>query len=143
LAKPAGPVKIDFAQDRLDKNVGQTFDVAIQVDNARDVVSSAFVLQYNPKLLSLNDVAFGKFWSADGGEPLLIKNVQNDTGLAQVKLSRKPGSPALAGTGTLLTLSFKALAKGTDTISANNITLNNVQNQMVGSGSPKIAIDIK
>jgi general secretion pathway protein D len=142
-ARPPGPVKIHFGEEKIDKNVGDSFNVSVQVDDARDVVSAPFIFQYDPKLLSLNDVAYGKFWSADGEEPLLIKNVQNDGGLASVRLSRKPGSPAIAGTGTLLTLTFKAVASGTATVSANNITLNNAQNQMVGSGSPKMTINVK
>jgi len=142
-AKPGGPVKLHFAEEQVNKNAGESFSVTIQVDNARDVVSAPFMLQYDPKLLSLNDVAFGKFWSGDGEEPLLIKNVQNESGLASVRLSRKPGSAAVAGTGNLLTLNFKALASGTATISANNITLSNAQNQMVGSGSPKMTVNIK
>jgi hypothetical protein len=88
-------------------------------------------------------VTAGKFWSADGEEPLLIKNVQNESGLASVRVSRKPGSAAVAGTGTLLTMTFKALASGTATLTAANITLNNVQNQMLGSGSPRLTINIK
>jgi general secretion pathway protein D len=148
VTKPAapaanGPVKIHFAEENLSKNVGETFTVSIDVDNARDVVAAPFMLQYDPKLLSLDNVAAGKFWSADGEEPLLIKNVQNESGLASVRLSRKPGSSAVAGTGSLLTLTFKALASGAATVSASNITLNNVQTQMVGSGSPKLAITIK
>lgn len=142
-ATPGGPVKIHFAQDSLNKSGGETFSVAVAVDNAKDVVSSQFMFRFDPKLLSLDSVTAGKFWSADGEEPLLIKNVQNESGLASVRLSRKPGSVAVAGTGTLLTLTFKALAGGTATLSAANITLNNVQNQMVGSGSPTLTINIK
>jgi general secretion pathway protein D len=143
LTAPAGPVKIHFADERLDKNVGETFEVAIAVDNAKDVVSAPFMLQYDPKLLSLDNVVPGKFWSADGQEPLLIKNVQNESGLASVRLSRKPGSVAVAGTGTLLTLTFKALSSGAATVTAANISLSNAQNQMVGSGSPKLTVNIK
>ena len=142
-AAPAGPVKIHFAEDSLDKNVGDTFTVSVLVDNAKDVVSAPFMFQYDPKLLSLDSVAAGKFWSADGEEPLLIKNVQNESGLASVRVNRKPGSAAVAGTGTLLTMTFKALAGGTATLTAANITLNNVQNQMLGSGSPKLTVTIK
>jgi general secretion pathway protein D len=141
--KPPGPVKVHFASDQMDKNVGDTFDVTLQVDDARDVVSAPFILQYNPKLLSLNNVTAGKFWSADGEEPVLTKDVHNDTGLAQIGVSRKPGSSAVAGTGTLVTLSFKAMAGGTANLSVNNIQLNNAQSQMVGSGSPKVTINIK
>jgi hypothetical protein len=93
--------------------------------------------------LSLDNVVAGKFWSGDGEEPLLIKNVQNESGMASIRLSRKPGSSAVAGTGNLLTLTLKALAPGTATLSAINITLANVQTQMVGSGSPRLSITIK
>jgi general secretion pathway protein D len=139
----AGPVKIHFSEDKLDKSVGDTVSVSILVDNARSVVSAPFMLQYDPKILTLNDVTPGKFWSSDGEDPIMIKNVQNDTGLASVRLSRKPGSAAVAGSGTLLTLSFKAVAPGSATVSATNIQLNNSQDQLVGSGSPKIAINVK
>ena len=142
-AKPGGPVKIQFGEENLDKNLGDVFTVTVNVENARDVISAPFMFQYDAKLLSLDSISAGKFWTADGEQPLLIKNVQNESGLASVRLSRKPGSSALAGTGTLLTLSFKALASGTATISAPNITLNNVQNQMMGSGSPKLTVTIK
>ena len=136
-------MKIHFGQDEINKAVGETFTVEIEVENARDVISAPFMFQYDPKLLSLDSVAAGKFWSGGGEEPLLIKNVQNESGLASVRLSRKPGSPSLAGNGTLLTLTLKALAPGAAKLTAANITLNNVQNQMMGSGNPVLTINIK
>jgi general secretion pathway protein D len=142
-AAPSGPVKIHFDKDALDEGVGQTFTVSINVENARDVISAPFMFQYDPKLLSLDSVAAGKFWSGDGEDPVVIKNVQNESGLASVRLNRKPGSSAVAGAGTLLTVTFKALAAGTATVNAANITLNNSQSQMMGSGSPKLTINIK
>jgi hypothetical protein len=43
----------------------------------------------------------------------------------------------------MLTLTFKALAGGTATLTAANVTLNNAQDQMLGSGSPTMTIKIK
>ncbi|HEX3742450.1 MAG TPA: cohesin domain-containing protein [Bryobacteraceae bacterium] len=140
---PAGPVKIHFAEDEINKTAGETFKVDVEVENARDVISAPFMFQYNPKLLSLDNVAAGKFWSGDGTEPLLIKNVQNESGLASIRVTRKPGSAALAGSGILLTLTFKALAPGAAKVTAANITLNNAQTQMMGSGSPILTVNIK
>jgi general secretion pathway protein D len=144
-AKPAagGPPKIRFVEETLDKNVGDSFSVSVSVDNAKDVVSAPFIFQYDPKLLGLDNVVAGKFWSADGEEPLLIKNVQNESGMATVRVRRKPGSTAVSGSGTMLTLTFKALAGGTATLTAANVTLNNAQDQMLGSGSPTMTIKIK
>ena len=142
-AETGGPAKIHFSQDEINKSVGETFTVDVDVENARDVISAPFTFQYDPKLLSLDNVAAGKFWTGGGEEPLLIKNVQNESGLASIRLSRKPGSPALAGNGTLLTLTLKALAPGTARLTAANITLQNAQTQMMGSGSPVLTINIK
>ena len=73
-----------------------------------------------------------------------IKNVpRTNRATASVRLSRKPGSTPVAGSGTLLTVTFKALAPGAATLNAANITLNNAQNQMLGSGSPKLTVNIK
>jgi general secretion pathway protein D len=143
LAPAGGPAKIHFADEKLDKSVGETFDVAIAVEDAKDVFSAPFMLQYDPKLLSLDNVAPGKFWTADGEEPLLIKNVQNESGMASIRLSRKPGTAPLAGTGTLLTLTFKTMGSGTATLTGANISLSNAQNQVVGSGTPKLTVNIK
>jgi general secretion pathway protein D len=140
---PPGGAKIHFNQAQLDKSVGDTFNVTIQVEDARDVSSAPFLLQFDPKILSLSDVTFGKFWAADGEEPMMIKNVQNDAGMASVRVNRKPGTRAVSGSGDLLTLSFKAIGRGTATVSVSNLTLNNAQNQTVGSASPKVAITVK
>jgi general secretion pathway protein D len=140
---PAGPVRIHFDAAQVNKNVGENFTVSIMVEDAKDVTNAPFILQYDPKIVSLTDVTYGKFWSGDGEEPLLIKNVQNDAGLASVRVSRKPGSASVAGTGTLLTLTFKALAAGTANVAATNVTLSNAQNQMVGSGSARVTVNVK
>ena len=120
--KPPGPVKIYFTEDKVEKNVGETFKVTLEVDNARDVISAPFLFQYDPKLLSLDDVAFGKFWSADGEEPLLIKNVQNESGSANIRSAANreaPPWPAMAPVDP----DFKALARGgAGTVSANEHT---------------------
>jgi general secretion pathway protein D len=142
-AKPAGPTKIRFGEEEIAKHPGETFTVTVPVDDARDVTSAQFIINYDPKILSLDDVTAGKFWSGDGEIPLLIKNVQNEAGQANVRLSRKPGSVSVGGSGTLLTLSFKAVAAGTTAVSASNITLNNSNAQMMASGSPKVPVVIK
>ena len=48
-----------------------------------------------------------------------------------------------AGSGRLLTVTLKALAPGAATFSAANIALNGTQDQAVGSGGPKLTINIK
>ena len=51
-ASTSGPVKIHFTDDEINKNVGETFKVDVNVENAHDVISAPFTFQYDPKLLT-------------------------------------------------------------------------------------------
>lgn len=115
----------------------------LQVDDAKDVMSAPIRIQFDPKLLSLNEITRGAFWIPDGEEPLVIRNLQNDAGTASIQLTRKPGTPGVSGAGAMLTLSFKAVGRGNSKISATNVTVINSQSQAVGSGSPQITVNVK
>ena len=129
---------------QVDKNVGETFTVNLLVEDAKDVASSGPIqIQYDPKVISLSDAAAGKFLSGDGKDPMLTKNVQNDLGVANLQLRRPPGAPGMAGMGTLLTLTFKAVAKGATNITSPNVTIYTSMNQIAGSGSPRITVNVK
>jgi hypothetical protein len=142
--KPGGPVKISFSKEEIGAVAGNTFELTVEVENARDVTASPFMFQYDPKFIQVEDVTAGKFWSSDGQTPAPpIKNIQNEAGLATVRVTRKPGTPPVAGSGTLLTLTLKALKAGQTSFSANNVTLNNSQDQMLGSGHPTVSVTIK
>jgi general secretion pathway protein D len=124
---PPEPLKLHFAgnQDTVDVSTGAAFTLSIDADNAEDVTAAPFLFQYDPKLLSIEGFSAGNFWPADE-PPAMIENVQNDSGLASVNLSRKK---AASGSGTLLTVKLKALAPGVATFTAANL--------------PKLTVNIK
>jgi general secretion pathway protein D len=111
------------------------------IDNATDAASAPLQVQFDPKVLRLNGINRGDFFTKDGQQPVF--NIMNDTGSAVVQLSRLPGSPAVSGSGTLVTLSFQAVGKGTTTVSIPNFAVRGPQGQPIASGSAALNVNIK
>ncbi len=117
--------------------------MAVQLEGGADVASAPLAVQFDPKVLRLNDVTRGDFLSSDGQPPVFTKNIMNDTGAASVQLNRPPGTPGANGSGTLVTLTFQATARGATTVTLPNVTIKDSKGQVIASGSPRLAVNVK
>jgi hypothetical protein len=98
---------------------GGTFTVSLVAANAAALGSSPVLVQFDPKIVRLNDVSAGDLLSRAGAVPL--KNIQNDTGSATIQISPGAAPGGLQGAGQVLTLTFSAVAAGTTQIVAPNL----------------------
>jgi general secretion pathway protein D len=142
-APPGGNASVRFLPDRIDTNLPGTFTVAVAVNNATDAVSAPMQIQFDPRVLRLNDVSSGDFLAQGGVQPVFAKNIQNDAGTATVQLSRPPGAAGVSGAGVLITLSFQTVARGNTTITITNAGVRNSQNQIIGDGNPGLAVRVQ
>jgi general secretion pathway protein D len=139
---PASPANVHFDATQLEKNLSDSFTISLQVDNAKDVVGAPIQIQFDPTAVSLTDVTRGSFWGGEGDEPVLTKNVLNDSGSATIRVLRKEGSAGITGSGPLINLTFKAQARGTTTIRASNVTLQTF-NGPPASGNAQVTLKVK
>jgi hypothetical protein len=68
--------------------------------------------------------------------------VLNDSGTATIRLLRKEGSASISGSGPLINLTFKTLARGATIIRAGSVTLQSSQGQPA-SGSAQVTVNVK
>lgn len=129
--------------DRIDTTLPGTFNVGVVVNGAADAVSAPVQVQFDPKVLRLNDVSPGDFFTQGGSQPVVAKNIQNDSGSATVSVSRPPGSPGVSGTGVILTLSFQAVGRGNTVVTLPNVSVRNSQNQVIGGGAPGLPVRVQ
>jgi general secretion pathway protein D len=141
--QPGAATAVHFLPAQIDTTTSGVFSVALAVDNANDLASAQIQVQFDPKVLHLNDVARGGLFTVDGQQPVFTKNIMNDSGSATIELSRTPGTPGVTASGKLVTLNFQAVGKGTVTVAAPNLVLRNSQGQIVGQGSPQLTVDVK
>jgi hypothetical protein len=129
-------MRIAFDPSPVTANVSAPFTVNVQLENAADAFSAAPLrITWDPKVLRLSDMAPGELLSRNGGRVTSVKDIRNDTGRADLTITRAGGSGGVSGTGTLATLTFVGLASGSDRITVTEVNLHDPQN-----GTPAVAV---
>jgi len=100
-------------------------------------------IKFDPKILQMNDIVRGDFFSQDGQQPLFTKDYRNDSGTASIQLNRMPGSPGITGGGVLVTLNFQAVGKGATAVTVSNLGLKNSQGQAIAAAPPQLSVTVK
>ena len=99
-------------------------------------------IQFDPKFLRLNNVSLGDFFSKDDRPPVFTKNILNDTGEAVIQLNRPRGARGLSGSGTLVTLSFQAVASGTTVVMIPHLSVRNAQGAVISNVTPQLTVTV-
>ena len=60
------------------------------------------LLQYNPAVISVEEVRHGGFLSGGSGEEALVQRIDQQHGQAVISASRTANTPGVSGTGTLV-----------------------------------------
>ncbi|MDR3700970.1 MAG: cohesin domain-containing protein [Candidatus Sulfopaludibacter sp.] len=142
--QPASGATLRFNPATMAVTQGSAVSVSLMIDGGADVAAAPMQIQFDPKVLQLSAVAPGDFLSADGQQPIFAKNVMNETGQANIQLNRLPGNPGVtAPSGTLVTLNFQAIGKGSTVVTVPNLTVRNSQGAPVATGSPQLNVTVK
>jgi general secretion pathway protein D len=134
---------VRFLPPIVNTTTGSQMTVALIIENAADVVSAPLQVQFDPKVVKLNDVGRGDFFSGDGQIPVFTKNIQNDTGTAVINLNRLPDSAGVSGSGVLVTMIFQAVGPGNTTVRVPNLSVRDAKGAVVASGAPLMSISVK
>jgi general secretion pathway protein D len=109
--------RIRFEPSTLNLSVGQTATIGVVVENVNDLYSVPMLLQYNPAIISVEEVRHGGFLSGGTQEIAIVQRVDKEHGQAIISATRQPNTPGVNGSGTLLGVVVKALAAGTTNLS--------------------------
>ena len=115
-AAPAGPpVSLNVVPPNGTQTVGSTFQVAVMLQQGRDVYSVPLQMQFDPKILELVNVDAGDFLGHDG-QAVALTHRDDDNGLVTISTSRPPGVAGITGQGNVCMLTFKAKSAGDSTL---------------------------
>jgi general secretion pathway protein D len=105
------PVSFTVVPPSSSQSVGSTFQVAVMLSNAHDVVSLPLQLKFNSAVLQLVNVDSGDFLSRDS-QVVSITHRDDGNGLVAIATDRPPNASGMSGAGSVCTLTFKAIAAG-------------------------------
>jgi general secretion pathway protein D len=137
-AQSGAPARMKFEPHQVALKAGQEVTLAIAVDNVNDLFSIPMLLQYNPKVISIEDVEYaagqggsGGFLSGGTQEIAIVKRIDPDKGQAIISATRQPNTPGVSGSGTLLGLKIKALGPGSSNISIVQVNAKDSQQRLI------------
>jgi general secretion pathway protein D len=142
-AVPAGSASVHFQPATVEANLSSAFTVTLVVENGTDVGSAPMAVQFDPKILRINDVTRGEFLANDGQQPVFTKNIMNDTGNVTIQLSRMPNSAGVSGSGNLVSFSFQAIGRGSTSVTVPNLTVRNSASQAISTSTPALVVNVK
>jgi general secretion pathway protein D len=116
-AAPAAAAKIRFEPPSLTLKAGQTATIGVVVENVTDLFSIPLLLQYNPAVISVEEVRHGGFLSGGTQEIAIVHQPFKDKGQSIISATRGPNTPGVSGSGTLIGIVIKGLAAGSSNLS--------------------------
>jgi general secretion pathway protein D len=123
--------KIRFEPQSLSLKAGQTATIGVVVENVNDLFSIPLLLQYNPAVISVEEVQHGGFLSGGTQEIAIVQRVDKEHGQAIISSTRQPNTPGVSGSGTLIGIVIKALAPGSSNLSIVQVNAKDSQQKLI------------
>jgi general secretion pathway protein D len=152
LAPAPGPVAANtslsqnasllFAPGAAALKVGETSTIGVIVQNVQDLYSIPMLLQFNPAVISIEDVRQGGFLSGGTQEVAIVERVDKERGQAIISATRMPNTPGVSGSGTLVGIVVKGIAPGNSQLSIVQVNAKDSQQRPIqvvtGEASVKV-----
>ena len=135
--------KIRFEPQSLTLKAGQTATIGVVVDNVSDLFSIPLLLQYNPAVISVEEVQHGGFLSGGTQEIAIVQQVFKEKGQAIISATRRPNTPGVSGSGTLIGIVVKALAPGSSNLSIVQVNAKDSQQKLIPLITSEAALQVQ
>jgi general secretion pathway protein D len=132
-----GPARVTFVPATMDTQLGSSVTVTLYGDNVTDLISAAAQLRFDPKILRINNIVAGDLPQRNTGPMEPSKNILNDSGTADMSISRGPNDGGISGAGGLFTVVFQAVGRGNTTVSVSSLGLTASTGQAVNATAPQ------
>jgi len=114
---PQNGTALRFEPGTIMVKPGETTTIGVVVQNVQDLYSIPMLVQFNPAVISIEDVRQGGFLSGGTQEVAIVERVDKERGQAIISATRMPNTPGVSGSGTLVGIVVKGLALGNSQLS--------------------------
>ncbi|MEP6714574.1 MAG: secretin N-terminal domain-containing protein [Terriglobia bacterium] len=133
---PGGPARISFLPgDTVNTQLSQAVTVTMYAENVADMVAATAHLQYDPRILRINNIMAGDLPQKNGAALTPAKNILNDSGQADMSITRGPEG-GVSGAGGLFSIVFQAVGRGNTTVNVSGVSLSSSTGQPIPSNTP-------
>ena len=144
-AQPAASqsARLRFEPSTIALIPGQTATLGISVDNVTDLYSIPMMLQYDPAVISIEDVQHGGFLSSGNQEIAIVQGGDKSKGQVMIAATRQPNTPGVSGSGTLMGLVIKAIGPGNSKLSIVQVNAKDSQKNPLALLTNEATVQVK
>ena len=141
LPGPTGPgpglpgfARVSFLPgNSVDTQLSQSVTVTVYAENVKEMTEAVAKLQFDPKILRINNIVTGDLPQRGGVTAQPSKNILNDSGQAEVSFSRQGG---VSGSGGLFSIVLQAVGRGNTILTLSGVTMKGANGQPIPSNVP-------
>jgi general secretion pathway protein D len=123
--------------------------LGLAIANVNDLFSIPLLIHYNPAVIQVEEVRDGGFLSGGtesttGTEPIaIVQRIDSQKGDIVVSATRKPNTPGITGSGTLLGLVIRPVAPGSSAVQVLQVNAKDSQQRTVPIVSQEATIQVQ
>ncbi len=139
-SKPAA-----FSISVTDTNLlsGDTFSLNLNAENISDLAGWQADITFDPNVLEAIEVTEGSFLKSEGGDTFFQSGtIDNTVGRITSLFSARIFESGVSGTGTLLSVTFKAKAAGETQVTLENFEFSSISGDIIPTVPPNISITV-
>jgi general secretion pathway protein D len=135
--------RLRFDPQTVNLAPGQTATLGVSIDNVADLYSIPMILQFDPTVISVQDIQHGGFLSSGNQEIAIVKGGDESKGQLMIAATRQPNTPGVSGSGTLLGIVVKALKPGATQLSIVQVNAKDSQQKPLPLLTGEATIQVK
>ena len=135
--------RLRFDPQTLTLAPGQTATLGVAVDNVSDLYSIPMMLQYDPAVISIEDIQHGTFLSSGNQEIAIVQGGDKSKGQVMIAATRQPNTPGVSGSGTLLGVVVKAIGPGATNLSIVQVNAKDSQQKPLALLTTEANVQVK
>jgi general secretion pathway protein D len=139
-----GPTRVSFNPPSVDTQLSSTVTVTLSADNVTDMVTAGAHLNYDPRILRINNIVLGDLPQRNVPALQPTQNILNDSGQADISVSRGPDGGGISGGGGLFTIVFQAVGRGTTNVTLSAVSLTASTGQPINAvPAPPLVVNVR
>ena len=140
---PGAASQLRFDPPAATMKAGDTKILGLSISNVNDLYSIPLLIHYNPAAIQVEEVRDGGFLSGGTQAIAIVQRIDSQKGDIVVSATRKPNTPGVSGSGTLLGLVIRAVAPGTSPIQILQVNARDSQQRTVPMVSQEATIQVQ
>jgi len=135
--------KLRFEPATATVKAGETATIGLVVQDAKDLFSLPVLITFNPSVVMVEEIRQGGFLSGGTQPVALVQRVDKERGQAIISASRPPNTGGVSGTGTVLGIIVRGVAKGSSSLSIVQVSARDSQQKPIPIISTEASIQVQ